>query len=263
MAMLFTGRTLDEMRGEEYDVAREQVLSLLAGRVGSSLGRGIERGHRPQRSAHRAQPDRQRGRSQRPPHRGPGDDRPSWSWSTPPTSPTAAIRSGSREYDVTRRFQTQRHPAERQQLPDGLPPRRPLRRHARAAPPAAAAPDGGASRHHGRQPLPDDRDARAASASTRASRCDLLRRPRRHPEARRTAAGARLPAVAGAARGARSTETSVRLHVAVTAGPAVDLRILGGRRARRRARGGPRSSGIAACSTRNGSTTASRRCAPG
>lgn len=43
MALLVTGRTLDEMRGEEYDVAREQVLSYLVGRVGSSLGRGIER----------------------------------------------------------------------------------------------------------------------------------------------------------------------------------------------------------------------------
>jgi hypothetical protein len=29
MAMLVTGRTLDEMRGEEYEVAREQVLSYL------------------------------------------------------------------------------------------------------------------------------------------------------------------------------------------------------------------------------------------
>ena len=43
MAMLVTGRTLDEMRGEEYEVAREQVLSYLTGRVGSTLGRGIER----------------------------------------------------------------------------------------------------------------------------------------------------------------------------------------------------------------------------
>jgi outer membrane protein assembly factor BamA/autotransporter translocation and assembly factor TamB len=41
MAMLVTGRTLDDMRGEEYEVAREQVLSYLAGRVGSSLGRGL------------------------------------------------------------------------------------------------------------------------------------------------------------------------------------------------------------------------------
>ncbi|MGE3178393.1 MAG: translocation/assembly module TamB domain-containing protein, partial [Vicinamibacterales bacterium] len=43
MALLVTGRTLDDMRGEEYDVAREQVLSYLVGRVGSSLGRGLER----------------------------------------------------------------------------------------------------------------------------------------------------------------------------------------------------------------------------
>lgn len=43
MALLVTGRTLDDMRGEEYDVAREQVLSYLTGRVGAQLGRGIER----------------------------------------------------------------------------------------------------------------------------------------------------------------------------------------------------------------------------
>ena len=43
MALLVTGRTLDDMRGEEFEVAREQVLSYLAGRVGSSLGRGLER----------------------------------------------------------------------------------------------------------------------------------------------------------------------------------------------------------------------------
>jgi autotransporter translocation and assembly factor TamB len=43
MALLVTGRTLDEMRGEEFEVAQEQVLSHLAGRTGSTLGRGIER----------------------------------------------------------------------------------------------------------------------------------------------------------------------------------------------------------------------------
>lgn len=43
MAMLVTGRTLDDMRGAEGDVAREQVLSYLTGRVGSTLGRGLER----------------------------------------------------------------------------------------------------------------------------------------------------------------------------------------------------------------------------
>jgi outer membrane protein assembly complex protein YaeT len=43
MALLITGRTLDDMRGEEYDVAREQVLSYLTGRVGSTLGSGLQR----------------------------------------------------------------------------------------------------------------------------------------------------------------------------------------------------------------------------
>jgi outer membrane protein assembly complex protein YaeT len=43
MALLVTGRTLDEMRGEEFEVAQEQVFSYLAGRVGSQLGRGLER----------------------------------------------------------------------------------------------------------------------------------------------------------------------------------------------------------------------------
>lgn len=42
MAMLVTGRTLDDMRGEEFEVARDQALSYLAGRVGSTLGRGLE-----------------------------------------------------------------------------------------------------------------------------------------------------------------------------------------------------------------------------
>jgi outer membrane protein assembly complex protein YaeT len=41
MAILATGRTLEEMRGEEFEVAREQVLSYLAGRLGSQLGRGL------------------------------------------------------------------------------------------------------------------------------------------------------------------------------------------------------------------------------
>jgi len=41
-AVLLTGRTLDEIQGQETDVAKEQVLSYLTGRVGGSLGRGIE-----------------------------------------------------------------------------------------------------------------------------------------------------------------------------------------------------------------------------
>jgi outer membrane protein assembly factor BamA len=42
MALLVTGRTLEDMRGEEYEVARAQVLSFLAGRLGSGLGRGLQ-----------------------------------------------------------------------------------------------------------------------------------------------------------------------------------------------------------------------------
>ncbi|HEU4935765.1 MAG TPA: translocation/assembly module TamB domain-containing protein [Vicinamibacterales bacterium] len=43
MALVVTGRTVDEMRGEESEVARIQALSYLTGRVGSKFGRGLER----------------------------------------------------------------------------------------------------------------------------------------------------------------------------------------------------------------------------
>ncbi len=43
MALLVTGRTVDEMRGEESEVARVQALSYLTGRVGSRFGKGLER----------------------------------------------------------------------------------------------------------------------------------------------------------------------------------------------------------------------------
>lgn len=42
-AVLLTGRTLDQIRGQEVDVAKEQVLSYLTGRVGGSIGRSLER----------------------------------------------------------------------------------------------------------------------------------------------------------------------------------------------------------------------------
>lgn len=41
LAVLLTGKTMEEMRGQEVAVARNQVLSYLTGRVGSSIGRGI------------------------------------------------------------------------------------------------------------------------------------------------------------------------------------------------------------------------------
>jgi hypothetical protein len=42
MALVVTGRTVDEMRGEESEVAKVQALSYLTGRVGSKFGRGLE-----------------------------------------------------------------------------------------------------------------------------------------------------------------------------------------------------------------------------
>src|SRR6185503_17154423 len=43
MALVVTGRTVDEMRGEESEVARVQALTYLTGRVGGKFGRGLER----------------------------------------------------------------------------------------------------------------------------------------------------------------------------------------------------------------------------
>lgn len=43
MALLMTGRTLEEMRGEEFEVAKVQALSYLGGRIGTSVGRRVER----------------------------------------------------------------------------------------------------------------------------------------------------------------------------------------------------------------------------
>ena len=62
MAMLMTGRTLDEVRGEEFEIAREQVLSSLAGRVGSTLGRGLQQATGFSEVRHRADRHRQRSR---------------------------------------------------------------------------------------------------------------------------------------------------------------------------------------------------------
>ncbi len=43
MAILLTGKTLEEIRGQEFQVAQTQVLSYLTGRVGSSIGRQLEK----------------------------------------------------------------------------------------------------------------------------------------------------------------------------------------------------------------------------
>ncbi|MBI3278414.1 MAG: translocation/assembly module TamB domain-containing protein [Acidobacteria bacterium] len=41
LALLLTGKTMDEMRGQEFEVAQNQVLSYLAGSVGARLGSSI------------------------------------------------------------------------------------------------------------------------------------------------------------------------------------------------------------------------------
>ena len=105
MALLVTGRTLDEMRGEEFEVAREQVFSYLAGRVGlqtwtrPGTSHGTHRGAiEPNLIANEAVPER------------PSDD-----WPGPHRRPEARLLDGPFQqqrsdlgcrYDVTRRFQT-------------------------------------------------------------------------------------------------------------------------------------------------------------
>jgi outer membrane protein assembly complex protein YaeT len=42
LALLVTGKKLEDIRGQEFEVAQSQVLSYLTGRVGSSLGRRLE-----------------------------------------------------------------------------------------------------------------------------------------------------------------------------------------------------------------------------
>src|SRR5205823_1045557 len=43
LAILVTGKTLDEIRGQEFQVAQTQMLSYLTGRVGTSIGRELEK----------------------------------------------------------------------------------------------------------------------------------------------------------------------------------------------------------------------------
>lgn len=43
LALLVTGKTLDEIRGQEFQVAQTQVLSYLTGRVGATVGRQLEK----------------------------------------------------------------------------------------------------------------------------------------------------------------------------------------------------------------------------
>lgn len=105
MAMIVTGRTLDQMRGEEYDVAREQVMSYLTGRVGSTIGRNFERATgfdevrlEPQLIANEAQPGARLTVSED------IDDDLTLTYSVDLANSDDQIWMAT--YDVTRRFQT-------------------------------------------------------------------------------------------------------------------------------------------------------------
>ena len=225
MAMLFTGRTLDEMRGEEYDVAREQVLSLLAGRVGSSLGRGIEEATglsevriEPNLIANEADPSARLTVGQE------LTTDLELVYSTDLTDSSDQIWTA--QYDVTRRFQTQ---ATRQSdnsyrmdfshdvrfggtpEPRRLPRLRPTVERLDIT---------------GDQPLPTT-EMRELIGVEEGKPLDYfaVRDGIQKLEERLRERGYLQSRV----RLRREVEdTSVRLHVAVTAGPAVDLQILGG-----------------------------------
>ena len=133
MALLVTGRTLDDMRGEEYEVARAQVLSYLAGRVGSGLGRGLQQATglsevriEPTLIANETDPSARLTVGQE------LTDDLKLVYSTNLTDSNDQIWVA--EYDVSRRFQTRGVRQEDSTLSFRLSPRRPLRRPARAAP---------------------------------------------------------------------------------------------------------------------------------
>ena len=142
MAMLVTGRTLDAMRGEEFEVAQEQALSYLAGRVGNTLGRGLQEATglsevriEPTLIANEADPSARLTLGQE------LTDELKLVYSTESHQQQRSDLDGR----VRRHppVPDPRRPAERRQLSRGLPARRPLRRPGLAAAAAARAADGG------------------------------------------------------------------------------------------------------------------------
>ena len=194
MAMLVTGRTLDDMRGEEYEVARAQVLSYLAGRVGSSLGRGLQQATglsevriEPTLIANEADPSARLTLGQE------LTDDLKLVYSTNLTDSNDQIWVA--EYDVSRRFQTRgvrqedssyrldfRHDVRFGGRPE---PRRTQRTHAKVAEVAVTVPAG-----------TDEAAVRKAVRRQGGRQLRLLRDSERHPARRGIARRAGLPAVA-------------------------------------------------------------------
>ena len=150
MAMLVTGRTLDEMRGEEYEVAREQVLVVSHRPRRIDVGPRHRARFRLERGAHRTEPDRERGRSGRAAHRRPGDHR---------RAEPRIFQQPHRQQrsDLGCRVRPDAEvpdscgPSKRRQLSDGLSPRRPNRRPPGATPVASAASNADRSHRDRRQ----------------------------------------------------------------------------------------------------------------
>ena len=221
MALLVTGRTLEEMRGEEYEVAREQVLSYLAGRVGSQLGRGLERATglstvriEPNLIANETEPTARLTVGQE------ITDELELVYSTNLTDSSDQIWVA--DYDVTRRFETTARAAERQQLPLRLAPRRALRRPARAAPDTASTSDDQRGQHHRRRPCTERGAAAVARRSTRANNTTSSRHVMRWKrieeeleERGRLQSRVRLQR--------EGDDASVAVTLRVVAGPRVDL----------------------------------------
>ncbi len=217
MALLVTGRTLDEMRGEEYEVARAQVLSYLAGRVGSGLGRELQQATglsevriEPTLIANEADPSARLTVGQE------LTDGVKLVYSTNLTDSNDQIWVA--EYDVTRRFQTRGVRQEDSQLSSRLQSRCPVRRPARAA--SRGPRPGGTRRRDGCRPC-GHRRGRNTQGIRRESRrrVRLLRDSKRHPARRGGADRAGIPAITCPARARRRGQSGAP-DVACRAGAA-------------------------------------------
>ena len=261
MALLVTGRTLEEMRGEEFEVAQRAGAVVSDRPCRLAAGTRHRARHRSQRGPHRAAADRQRSRSQRATDGRPGADRRSQAGLLHQASPTATIRSGSPS--TTSRAGSRARAVRQSDNSYRFDFRHDVRfggRPAAAAHPAAAT-DGQRDRGHRRPTHQRTRAARAARHRGGES-YDFFAVARR----RRADRGSVSRSAAGCSRAcgcsARVDDRAVNVTLQVSAGPRVDLQFDGATPPARSSRKSARS-GTAASSTRSASTTASTCCARG
>ncbi len=225
MAMIVTGRTLDEMRGEEYDVAREQVLSYLTGRVGSTLGRSLQRATgldvvriEPQLIANEADPGARLTLGQD------LTDDLTLTYSVNLTDSDDQIWLAT--YDVTKRFQTRAVRESDNSYRVRLPSRHPQRRRARAAPQTARQADGAVdhgarrradSRRRAAQDARRERRARSSTTSPSATAPKTSRSACARPDGLSRASGSI----------ASRTQAGVKLNLRIVRGPQVEFAYAG------------------------------------